>query len=316
MLRLGMAALAVFLISSSAPVLTDALAQDSSSDRDVLVTLYHATDGPNWENNDSWLSSAPIGEWYGVVTNADGRVSELNMFDNRLNGKIPPELGGLSSLDWLYLGDNQLSGKIPPELGNLANLEVLVLDENRLSGEIPPELGNLANLEMLVLDENRLSGEIPPELGSLSSLEWLELNSNQLSGEIPPELGNLSNLIWLELSNNLLTGCIPESLRNSQVNDLPNLGLPFCSVEGPRPTPSLTSASTLATEEAYARGHSETGKVWVNANTRGGCPTDYRRNGDTQAHAHVNANAYTRDGERLLFQLQSHSDSPGNGEAF
>ena len=122
MLRLGMAALAVFLISSSAPVLTDALAQDSSSDRDVLVTLYHATDGPNWENNDSWLSSAPIGEWYGVVTNADGRVSELNMFDNRLNGKIPPELGGLSSLDWLYLGDNQLSGKIPPELGNLANL--------------------------------------------------------------------------------------------------------------------------------------------------------------------------------------------------
>ena len=95
-----------------------------------------------------------------------------------------------------------------------------------------------------------MSGEIPPELGSLSSLEWLELNSNQLSGEIPPELGNLSNLIWLELSNNLLTGCIPESLRNSQVNDLPNLGLPFCSVEGPRPTPSLTSASTLATEEA------------------------------------------------------------------
>ena len=35
--------------------------------------FYHATDGPNWVNNTSWLSDAPIGEWHGVATDRDGQ---------------------------------------------------------------------------------------------------------------------------------------------------------------------------------------------------------------------------------------------------
>ena len=42
-------------------------------DRAVLVALYEATDGPNWLNNEGWLTDAPLGEWYGVET--DGVVS-------------------------------------------------------------------------------------------------------------------------------------------------------------------------------------------------------------------------------------------------
>ena len=38
----------------------------TETDREVLVALYNATDGPNWTNNTNWLSEEPIWEWYGV----------------------------------------------------------------------------------------------------------------------------------------------------------------------------------------------------------------------------------------------------------
>ena len=191
-------------------------------DRDALVALYEATNGPHWVDNTNWLSDRPLGEWYGVDTDADGRVVKIVLrgrvssgpfsLTHGLSGEIPPEIGELSSLEVLDLGDNDLSGEIPPELGNLSNLVRLALFDNDLSGEIPPELGNLSNLGGLLLFGNGLSGEIPPELGNLSSLEVLWLIGTGLSGELPPELGNLSNLVRLELSwNQRLSGEIPAS---------------------------------------------------------------------------------------------------------
>ena len=46
-------------------------------DREALVALYNATDGPNWANNDNWLSDRSLGEWHGVRTDANGRVMRL-----------------------------------------------------------------------------------------------------------------------------------------------------------------------------------------------------------------------------------------------
>ena len=46
----------------------------TSGDRAALVALYNATDGPNWVSNENWLTDAPLGEWYGVDTDASGRV--------------------------------------------------------------------------------------------------------------------------------------------------------------------------------------------------------------------------------------------------
>ena len=92
----------------------------------------------------------PIGEWFGVTTDDNGRVTELRLGDNQLSGEIPPELGNPVYLaEMLDLGGNQLSGEIPPELGNLAKLQLLWLGSNQLSGEIPPELGNLGKLQLL-----------------------------------------------------------------------------------------------------------------------------------------------------------------------
>ena len=171
-------------------------------DRATLVALYSATDGPNWQYNTNWLTDAPLGEWYGVNTDATGRVVQLHLEDNALTGPIPPELGNLAKLTSLELWVNSLSGPIPPKLGNLANLEQLGFGGNSLSGLIPPELGNLANLEQLRLDGNALSGPIPPELGNLANLEVLRLTFNALTGPIPPELARLARLRELGLRGN------------------------------------------------------------------------------------------------------------------
>ena len=190
------------------------LIPDVARDRAALVALYHATDGDNWHDNASWLSESPLGDWYGVDTDANGRVIHLNLSANNLTNTIPAELGSLAKLQRLYLGSSPLTGEIPPELGNLASLRVLFLANNRLTGEIPAELGRLTSLRYLTLGNNLLTGEIPSELGNLASLQNMFFAINQLTGEIPPELGRLSNLRELDISHNQLTGEIPQELGN------------------------------------------------------------------------------------------------------
>ena len=135
----------------------------------------------------SWLSDAPIGEWYGVTVDTGGKVVALDLSYNNL-GKIPSELGSLSHLVTLELSRNRLAGEIPREMGNLSRFK-LSLGDNQLIGEIPSELGSLMALEELMLYFNQLSGDLPATLSKLKNLN--ALFGNQLSGEIPATLGSL-----------------------------------------------------------------------------------------------------------------------------
>ena len=76
-------------------------------DRAVLVALYEATDGAQWSKNASWLSDAPLGSWHGVSTDANGRVTELDLSENNLTGALPAELGQLGNLEELDLSEKQ-----------------------------------------------------------------------------------------------------------------------------------------------------------------------------------------------------------------
>ena len=211
-------------------------------DRAALAALYHATDGPNWRDNENWLTDAPLAEWYGVGTDASRRVVHLdfkgemgqqNYLGNGLRGPIPSELANLAKLRSLDFRSNTLTGPIPPELGSLARLEELDLGENALTGPIPTELGSLSDLITLDLGNNNLTGSIPAELGNLANLTSLSLSWNGLSGSIPPELGNLTNLTSLLLNGNNLSGPIPPELGN--LANLWLLGLRYNELSGPIP---------------------------------------------------------------------------------
>ena len=156
-----------------------------------MISLYKATDGPNWNNNTNWLSETPAGEWHGVSTDSSGRVVGLDLPQNELSGTIPSELGRLTNLRWLSLYGNQLSGEIPPELGNLATLESLELSNNQLSGKIPPQLSNLINLRVLWLYNNRLEGCIPGGLTKVVRNDLFRLGLPFCSVPVTPTITTL-----------------------------------------------------------------------------------------------------------------------------
>ena len=189
-----------------------------SRDREALVAFYEATQGNFfWDIDTNWLSDRPLGTWYGVTTDDDGRVVELSLPSNTVWGPIPREIVHLQSLKRLNLSDNRVNGALPPEIGNLLDLEELNLSENTFLGSqtsIPAALGKLAKLQWLNLSGTGFNDAIPRELGNLQSLARLEfVDMTWLSGPIPPEFGQLVNLRHLDVSQSgRLEGALPQEL--------------------------------------------------------------------------------------------------------
>ena len=61
-------------------------------DRSALVSFYLDTGGDNWESSRNRLSMSPIGEWYGVSVDGEGRVTGVELRANGLNGEVPEAL--------------------------------------------------------------------------------------------------------------------------------------------------------------------------------------------------------------------------------
>ncbi len=59
---------------------------DATTDRVFLMQLFHATGGSSWENGAGWGTACPLGEWYGVTVDNEGRVVKLDLHDNNLEG--------------------------------------------------------------------------------------------------------------------------------------------------------------------------------------------------------------------------------------
>ena len=151
----------------------------------------------------NWDTQLVMTRWEGVgVSGAPRRVSKLELYENRLTGPIPVELGRLTQLKWLRLQHNQLTGAIPVELAQLTRLRRLWLNNNQLMGGIPVELGQLTNLWELHLQHNQLTGAIPVELGRLIQLQAFSFRGNQLTGPVPPTLRHLPDVYVLNLVGN------------------------------------------------------------------------------------------------------------------
>lgn len=204
-------------VTATAGAATGDVHLTARDERGALVAFFEATNGDGWTVGDGWGTDRPLQEWFGVSVDGSGHVVGLRLPDNQLSGSLPPELGKLGSLDFLYLHGNQVSGPIPPELGDLVALRILSLFGNELSGSLPAALGDLGSVTDLFLGYNRLTGPIPSELWGLDLLTNLRLEYNDLTGSIPPELGRLDSLTSLWLAGNDLTGAIPPELADLEL---------------------------------------------------------------------------------------------------
>jgi len=174
-------------------------AQISSSERQILIDLYTATDGENWTN--TWDLNKTASNWQGI-TIEENKVIGISLLFNNMTGELPATIGGLDYLEILELSFNKLHGSIPTEIGDLENLKIVAFNGNDLTGRIPPSLGNLNQLTQLHLSSNQLTGKIPETLINLNNLEVLNVFDNDLSGKIPSQLAYTRSLRELIVAEN------------------------------------------------------------------------------------------------------------------
>lgn len=192
------------------------LEQVPDAQRDRLMALYNALDGPNWIKGANWNTAEDISTWEGVTV-TDEAITALSLNGFGLRGQLPPQIGELTALKTLNLGANpNLTGPLPTEIGNLVNLTALMAVNTGLEGPLPKEMGNLNKLTNLQLNKNQISGTIPKEWAGMTSLNNFGLYETKISGPIPAEIfaGWKNIATFLMNSNPNLTGPLPEGLGN------------------------------------------------------------------------------------------------------
>ncbi|XP_066354784.1 receptor-like protein EIX2 [Miscanthus floridulus] len=183
---------------------------------------------------------------------AENRLQDLILFENKLTGNLPSQLGHLRNLTTLMLSDNLPTGELHTGISALRKLTELWLDSNNLEGPRFPEwlrsqndmhvLGisntsivgpippwfwvTFSGTQHLVLSRNQISGLLSPTMFRkmeadtmdfsdnclIPSLSFLSLRSNLFSGHIPQQISKMKQLQYLDLACNNISGIIPESL--------------------------------------------------------------------------------------------------------
>lgn len=194
-------------------------------EKSALMAIYNATGGTNWVDNTNWGSDKPLGEWYGVTTNANGNVVSITLYTNNLQGKIPSDIGFLEYLEILGLGNDASEEKT-----NHNNISSIGIENNRNLKEISAtriglESINIANneyLTFLALGGNKISNLNITNQSKLDTLYCWGNNLTSLNTSYNPKLLLLDcgsqNITSLDFSNNNLLQYI--DCRNSQLSSL------------------------------------------------------------------------------------------------
>ena len=142
-------------------------------DRNALEAFYYALGGDGWDNNQNWLSSEALAQWFGVQA-LGVRVEGILLSDNGLTGRIPPEIGQLDAIRSLRLNNNAIGGSLPDEFGDLAVARTIDLSGNNIDGPLPTSVANLGELDILLVTGNNdlcLRGTSPVRAWSVSVLD-------------------------------------------------------------------------------------------------------------------------------------------------
>ena len=178
---------------------TQAAAIDYSSvERRALEAFWKATGGERWKqlsnstggmeySTANWCTDAPLGTWYGVTLNPEGRVIYLHLADAGLEGMLPEELGDLAYLQELWLSGNALSGPLPASIGKLSVLKDVDLSGMAMTGRLEDStLGDIAHhLKSLSLSGNLFTGGFPEWVGDMPEGANFWLQGNCLEGKVP-----------------------------------------------------------------------------------------------------------------------------------
>ncbi len=180
----------------------------------------------------------------GFTFTDDGGSVQLSTGSSEYDEAIPPTIEGLAEEDdeipfkILSLYNNKLEGSIPEEIGELEELKILRLQNNKLEEEIPEELLNLENLRFLNIENNLLimpednseavSGSMDklyrlyagrneivhlPDEFDADRLRFMHFEENEME-DLPENFGdNFQSIQELTLYKNLLTE-LPESFEN------------------------------------------------------------------------------------------------------
>jgi hypothetical protein len=60
-----------------------------AKEKAILTTFFEATGGSGWNDNTNWCSDLPVSQWYGILTDLDGFVTDISLQFNNLTGTIP-----------------------------------------------------------------------------------------------------------------------------------------------------------------------------------------------------------------------------------
>ncbi|KAI0173398.1 PP2C-domain-containing protein [Hypoxylon sp. FL1284] len=131
-----------------------------------------------------------------------GRLTYLDVSNNRLEELEHAELGRLTGLLKLSLANNRLN-RLPKEFGAFRVLRTLNLSSNFLD-KFPVFLCDLEGLVDIDVSFNSIAG-LPDEFGRLRNLEKFVMTNNRLAGSLPSTLSNLTNLRELDIKFNTLT---------------------------------------------------------------------------------------------------------------
>ncbi|KAK1734014.1 leucine-rich repeat protein [Skeletonema marinoi] len=155
------------------------LANDTSfcpPERNALNDIYDSAKGAEWTDRTNWLGGdeyTSYCDWKGVTCNEKNRVTELNLANNGLSGRLSESIGNLTFIEVLDLSDNDIKGSIPAQIGLLPDLTYLRLSYNAFTGAAPESLGELKQLQLLQLQTNRIT-KIPniPQLDESQGKSW------------------------------------------------------------------------------------------------------------------------------------------------
>ncbi len=178
---------------------TPTLEELIAADRAALVKIYENNDGPEWSDNEGWLSDKPLNEWMGIDVNSDGRVIALDLEELEVVGAV--DVSGLSALEELDLSRNPDVNSL--DISGLESLELVSCPKTAISELDVTSNHNLLELHITRTYLTSIDLSKNPKLKLLSA-SYLEFDELDLSHNVELETLEIAGMTieTLDLSNN------------------------------------------------------------------------------------------------------------------